>query len=152
MSNYSSLNRPVDIHVLGTVTIPASSPANAKYVMSFATDPTLPDVSYQYIRSFASEYILLKRVLVPASTNLGGFDGYLTFSVDGIDQQIVLGLMSLTVPTLYNPVVYKNVLTVDPNQTLSVYFIPTSTQTVAATVSIEFVYARVPKSFKGKVS
>ena len=147
--NYGRLAKAVNVNSSPAATSPAAGfVANNKYVFTFTPDPTLPSVTYNFLQSYASESLVLKRIFA-ASTPAP--DGFVTFKVDGIEQNIVLGPMSQTLPSLQHPVVYENVLTADPNAKLEMYYVPLTATTVVTTITLNISYARVPKGYTGPI-
>lgn len=141
-NTYQKLTSEVDVNISPTVTSPATGfLANSKYPFAFTPDPELPSVVTNYLESYANEAIKLKSVFAPTTP---APDGYIKFRVDGIEQGIVLGLMSLTVPSLQHPIVYKNPLVAGPNSRIEMYYVPIASTTVLTTVTMSITFSRIP--------
>ena len=97
------------------------------------------------------EQWLLDEVYASSSAALAGSDGYVTFNVNGKATNMQFGPLSDTLPTLFGQLQSAEGISVPPNGAVQVFFLPSVTQTVAATVTAKVRFKRVPKGYAGVV-
>ena len=139
-NQYSTLISEVEKDVVGQLNIPGSQAAGQITYLQFANDPELPNVLDNYYQSPSTQKSVLFGIYVTGSLSP---DGYLKFSVDDVETNIVFGKLNPTNINIFNPVQFDHAIVLLPNSKMKVKFIQDSatTTSVSQTVGLRFMVA-----------
>ena len=141
---------PLDLIV--SVTVPANSvPYSTLLQGSILNDPTNGNVSEVKAVAPPDETWNLDAVYASTSTALASLDGFVTFNANGKPTNAQFGPLSDTYPSLQNPIGNASGVSVQPNGSLQVIFIPSLSLTTTATVTFHARFKRIPVGYKGIV-
>ena len=151
MVNYTKLQAPVPLSIIGSSTVSASATAGQSFSFALQSDPTQPGTTYTYLTAPPTESWLVHGV---ESLSTPAIDGVVTWKVDNVDQNIIFGPLSVTLPTIYHQRSFKaSYVDIGPTSRGQPYFVLAAANgTTTVTVNVQFYITRVPVGYKGPIN
>ena len=145
---YSNLTNAVEKDIEGTISIPIGAAVGQKVTVQFANNPEIPSQLDNYYLTPSSENDVLFGVYLANSTL--EYDGYLGFSVDDVNTNIIFGKLNPTWIGQRNPVQFDHEMLIAHNGKLEVSFIMGTTNASGSvqTENVEFRLMRAPLGMK----
>ena len=151
MVNYTKLQAPVPLTIIGSSTVSASATAGQSFVFNLQSDPTQPGTTYTYLTAPPTESWLVHGV---ESLSTPAIDGVVTWKVDNVDQNITFGPLSVTLPSIFHQKSFKtSYVDIGPTSRGQPYLVITAANgTTTVTVDVQFYVMRVPVGYRGPVN
>ena len=149
-SNYTAIEKPVRNTFDADIVIPANATKGQMINLTIYTDPENASITSASLKAVSNETWYVYKIKSLGTPNV---DGVIKFRVNSINENIVFGPLSATLPSLEHIESFQeDYIVLEPNAIGQPYFVANQAgPTVSVTQSVQLYVIRVPDTYTGVV-